>query len=100
MQAHAVLDKSLVRVLRRASLDADRGASAHVIEKVVAVIDLRHAQEGQQLGIERARLAPTWLTVRITCAMPLTSIIDHRPFTARSTAVAGGREIACAGALR
>ena len=58
VQTDTVLDKSLVRVFGRASLYADRGPSTHVVEKVVAVIDLRHAQEGQQFGIERVRLLP------------------------------------------
>ena len=58
MQPDPVLHERLALVLGRAALDAERGAAAHVIEEFVAVIDLLHAEERQQLGIEGTRLFP------------------------------------------
>src|SRR5216683_3519274 len=58
MQADPVLHERRAGVLAGAALDAERGAAADVIEEVVAVIDLLHAEEGQQLGIKGARLLP------------------------------------------
>ena len=45
MQADAAGDEALTLVLGRATLDADRGAAADVIEEVVAVIDLGEAED-------------------------------------------------------
>ena len=58
MQADAVLHEARIRMFLGAALDAERGAAAHVIEEIVAVIDLLQAEEGQQLAIEGARLLP------------------------------------------
>ncbi len=57
MQAHPARDKSLGLVLGRAALDPDRGPAADVVEEIVAVLDLRHAQKRQEFGIEAARLS-------------------------------------------
>src|SRR5258708_17033330 len=58
MQAYPVRHEALGLVLRGAALDADRGAAAHVIEEVVAIIDLGKPEERQQLAVEGARLVP------------------------------------------
>src|SRR4030095_12799715 len=58
VQADAVGHEALALVLLARALDADRGAAAHVIEEVVAVIDLGEAEEGQQLTVKGVRLVP------------------------------------------
>src|SRR5258708_26922393 len=58
MQAYAVGHEAFGLVLFGAALDTDRGAATHVIEEVVAVIDLGEPEERQQLAVEGARLVP------------------------------------------
>ena len=58
MQPDPVLREAFVGVFLGAALDADRRAAADMVEEVVAVIDLLHAEEGQQSRIEFPRLFP------------------------------------------
>ena len=58
VQADPVLLEAPARVLGRAALDADGGAAAHVIEEIVAVIDLLQPEERQQRAVEGVRLVP------------------------------------------
>jgi hypothetical protein len=54
MQSNARLHEACAGMLRRWRADANGGASADAIEGRVGIDHRRHAQEGQELEVERA----------------------------------------------